>query len=69
VLFPNPTKNVFNLNQIVKSVVIYNLYGTKILEFKDQYQNMDLSNINTGIYFVCITDEYGSKKTLKLVKE
>jgi len=69
VLFPNPTKNVLNLNQIVKSVVIYNLYGTKILEFKDQYQNMDLSNINTGIYFVCITDEYGSKKTLKLVKE
>lgn len=69
VIFPNPTKGVFSLNKVVESGVLYNLYGTKVLEFKNQYQNIDISTIKTGLYFLQVTDNYGNNATLKLMRK
>jgi len=68
-VYPNPAKGVFSLTQPVTSGVLYNIHGAKALEFKDQYQNIDISGINSGLYFLQVNDQYGNKTTLKLMKE
>lgn len=68
IVFPNPAKGVFSLNKPVDSGVLYNMYGGKTLEFRGQYQNIDISNIKSGLYFLQVTDQYGNYTTLKLMK-
>lgn len=68
-VFPNPTKGVFSLNKMVESGVLYDLSGAKILEFSHQYQNINISDTPPGLYFLQVTDSYGHKKTLKLLKK
>ncbi|WP_055444450.1 sulfatase-like hydrolase/transferase [Lacinutrix himadriensis] len=68
-LYPNPAKGSFSLTKEVQTGVLYNLYGAKTLEFKDQYQDIDISRIKTGLYFLQVVLKDGSKTTLKLLKE
>ncbi|EPR73199.1 Arylsulfatase [Winogradskyella psychrotolerans RS-3] len=68
-VFPNPAKGVFSLNKPVESGVLYNIHGAKTLEFKDQYQNIDISRINSGLYFLQVTNKDGDSSTLKLIKQ
>jgi hypothetical protein len=68
-LFPNPVKDVFSLTEEVESGILYNLHGAKIYEFRNQYKDIDISNVQTGSYFLQVIFKNGSKKTLKLLKE
>jgi hypothetical protein len=68
-VFPNPAKGVFSLSKDVESGILYNLYGSKSLEFKGQSQNIDISSLKPGLYFLQVRDNNGSKKTLKLLKK
>ncbi|WP_407556465.1 sulfatase-like hydrolase/transferase [Winogradskyella sp. 4-2091] len=68
-VYPNPAKGVFSLNKPVESGVLYNVLGEKSLEFSNQYQNIDISGINPGLYFLQVYDQYGNKTTLKLMKK
>jgi len=68
-VFPNPTKGFFSLNKPVQSGILYNIHGAKTLEFKNQHQNIDISHIKSGMYFLQVTDLYGNYTTLKLMKK
>ena len=68
-LFPNPIKDVFSLTNEVESGVLYDLKGAKAFEFNNQHKDIDISNLETGLYFLQVTFKNGRKKTLKLVKE
>lgn len=68
-VYPNPVKAVFNLTKEVQSGVLYNVYGAKAFEFKNQYRNIDISNLEVGLYLLQVNYKDGSKKHLKLLKE
>lgn len=67
--FPNPIINILNIktsiNITIKEVVIYNTLGKKILE--SATSQIDLSQLNTGIYFVKVVTNLGNlhKKIIK----
>ncbi len=68
-LYPNPVKNTFSLTKEVASGVLYKAYGAKAYGFKNQYKNIDISNLNAGLYLLQVKYKDGSKKYLKLLKE
>ena len=68
-LFPNPVKGIFSLSKEVESGVLYNLHGAKTYEFNNKYQDIDISSLKTGLYFLKVTFINGSKRTLNLLKE
>jgi hypothetical protein len=69
VLFPNPTSNYFvitiSADIILKEVVLYDLYGRRITTTSKN--NLDLSHLSNGVYFIKIYTNNGSitKKILK----
>jgi hypothetical protein len=70
ILYPNPVKNILNINTRITSykIEIYSRVGQLLYENKDQ-NTIDFNNYNTGIYFIKITDDQKnciSKKIIKL---
>jgi hypothetical protein len=68
-LYPNPVKNTFSLTKEVVSGILYNTYGSKSYEFNNQYKDIDISNLGTGLYLLQVTYKNGNKEYLKLLKE
>ncbi|NRD20686.1 sulfatase-like hydrolase/transferase [Winogradskyella eckloniae] len=68
-LYPNPVTGTFSLSKAVKSGVLYSLQGAKTFEFNDQYEDIDISELKAGLYFLQITNTDGSQSVLKLLKE
>ncbi|PHS67630.1 MAG: hypothetical protein COB12_02515 [Flavobacterium sp.] len=74
-LFPNPIANEFfisidNVSEKI-SVTIYNMLGEIILTEKNYKSNssIDVQNLNSGIYFVSITDENRNTSIKRLIKK
>jgi hypothetical protein len=75
-LFPNPAKNTVNiaLNKKPESSVLYQLYDIQGRElqsgtFSRQQEEINISSLSKGMYFITITSENQKKKKKKLVKE
>ncbi|MCL9806494.1 alpha-amylase family glycosyl hydrolase [Flavobacterium amniphilum] len=72
VLYPNPSNGYFNLSEAVKTVEIYNLTGQLVKTFKGGFaaqHNFSVENLNSGLYFVKLTNETNQQGTIKLIKE
>ena len=70
-IYPNPAKNILNITSDsfeVKNVEIYNLLGKLVLFEAVSNQNLNISALNKGVYFVKVTQE-GKTITRKLVVE
>ncbi|QSS97293.1 alpha-amylase family glycosyl hydrolase [Psychroflexus sp. ALD_RP9] len=69
-LYPNPTSNAFKLSVNAKTVKIYNTLGKEVKSFEavNAHQILNISELETGLFFVQITNESNVKETLKLVK-
>ncbi|WP_438972288.1 T9SS type A sorting domain-containing protein [Polaribacter sp.] len=73
-LYPNPVKNTFyiksNTNQNLK-IDLYSITGKLIYKnLKLENQGIDVSNLNSGIYFTSIKNENNkSLKTIKIIKQ
>ena len=74
-LYPNPTKNILNIKlpeniQVnVNLVIIANSLGQIVLETKaENTTTIDVSQLQSGIYFINLTTNYGDWKG-KFVKE
>ena len=66
---PNPTTNTFTIDlngEILEKVVIYNELGQRVKEVTTN--EVDISNLSNGIYFVKITSQSGKIATKKLIK-
>ena len=53
-LYPNPVKNVFHIQGDLKTekVLLFDLNGRKIMEWKNPNRTYDISNLKNGIYFI-----------------
>ncbi len=69
-IYPNPVKSKFSLsypNLMISKVEIFNSLGQNIKTINDNFEEIDMSAITSGIYILKITTEFGiiKKKMLK----
>ncbi|SEL91950.1 Por secretion system C-terminal sorting domain-containing protein, partial [Aquimarina amphilecti] len=64
-IYPIPTKGLLNISVPIKKVTIFNMIGEKV--FESNTNTFDISELNSGIYFVNIEGEKGNtvKRILK----
>jgi pullulanase/glycogen debranching enzyme len=70
-IYPNPTKNQFQINAQSNQVVIFDLLGKKVAEFKGEFEtneSFSIQHLKNGIYIVKITGLQGSS-ILKILKK
>lgn len=73
-VFPNPTRNILNVYSpasFLKGIEVHDVRGRRLSEEIDQEQHtvsIDLTSLETGIYFVRIDTEAGSV-TKKIIRE
>lgn len=71
-VYPTPTKNILYIenNLPINTIEITSVLGQQIItkEINNTSANIDLSNINSGIYFVTLSSN-GNDKTVKIIKE
>lgn len=68
--YPNPTKNnniYFSKHNDIETVEIFSLQGKLISTFKNIKNNINVSEINNGVYLIKATDKYNNSYTNKLV--
>jgi hypothetical protein len=69
-MYPNPvvdgTLYINTTANAEKAVVIYDVVGKQVLNTKTSTGSVNVSSLNSGIYFVNITEE-GKTATMKLV--
>ena len=70
-VYPNPTSSYFSINANPTKIEIYGISGQLIKRFNESRAKdfqYDVSDLNTGLYFVKISSEKGTS-TVKLIKE
>lgn len=72
-IYPNPATNELNISsdEEIKSITIYNIQGAMIAELNPNsaFSNLNISNYQTGLYFVKILTENDEMVTMKLIKK
>ncbi len=68
--YPNPVKDYFfiNTNYAFDDVRLYDIHGKIVNTFKRTYA-YNISNLESGIYFVSLSNNIENLLTLKLIKE
>ncbi len=74
VIFPNPTDNYLEVvckNSIVERFSIYNIQGQKMMQlnFQQNEQPIDISSLQSGVYFLKAESDTGQQFTAKFVKK
>ena len=68
-VWPNPTKGLLHIEgEDILKVDLYNLVGQRMLS-KENANDIDLSDVEDGIYFLVISDKNGAKSITKVIKE
>ena len=71
-LYPNPVKDLLKIDNIgsyeITSIKLYDLLGKLVLVEGNDFNQLDLSNLNSGLFFVEIETELGVL-TKKVIKE
>jgi len=62
-LYPNPAKNYFQLSSTknVDNVELFNLNGQKVLSKNSSLERINIEGLSSGVYFVKINSENGTK--------
>ncbi|PQJ78628.1 T9SS type A sorting domain-containing protein [Polaribacter porphyrae] len=68
-IYPNPATKLIQIevNTFIKKGIIYNWIGQKVKTFKDK--NIDVSNLNKGVYLLKIETESGKIGLRKMIKK
>ncbi len=70
-IYPNPVRDVLTIasdNLLIENYKIYSTNGTLILSKINSQNNIDVSGLANGIYFIEVTSESGNK-VQKFIKE
>jgi endoglucanase Acf2 len=70
-LYPNPVKNILNLNSTVKTITkveIYSVIGKKVIEFNQGLEKMNIEELSSGLYVIKVISTDASFTT-KFIKE
>ena len=72
ILYPNPSINKITINisdnSLIKGVKIYNLLGEEILNYNQNINEIDVSNLKVGIYLVNVFTDKHDYKTKMVIK-
>jgi 1,4-alpha-glucan branching enzyme len=71
-LYPNPVSDYFTLNVSSSKVEIYSLSGQLVKSFLDKGNKMtkfSVSELNTGLYIVKVTDDINKTQVMKFLKK
>ena len=66
-VYPNPMNNTLYINGDVKDVTIFNAVGQQVL-FVENANEINVEDLNEGLYFVRISDKKGNNVVKKIVK-
>ncbi len=69
-LYPNPAKETLFINSshTVSSIVIFDITGKQVLQLAELTNNqVNISNLNPGVYMVKVGDNHNNYTTQKLV--
>ena len=66
-VYPNPMNNTLYINGDVQDVTIFNAVGQQVL-FVENANEIDVTDLNEGLYFVRISDKNGNSVVKKIVK-
>ena len=71
VVMPNPANNYFELSKSAFKVEIFSITGQLVKSFKNTVPNeqFQISDLNSGLYIVKVTDEDRFEKNIKLLKQ
>ncbi|GGD19894.1 alpha-amylase family glycosyl hydrolase [Flavobacterium orientale] len=70
-IYPNPATTSFSLNVSANRVEVYSLTGQLVKSFTASFSEnhlFDVSELNSGIYMVKVSDTYNREKVMKLIK-
>ena len=70
-VYPNPIKNTFKINLKVDRLIIYDVNGKKVKEFKGEFEknhSFETNHLKTGLYFLEVRTKNG-KAFKKIVIE
>ncbi len=67
---PNPTTGILNIRGVnnLRGIEVYNINGQFVKRFDINLQQIDISEVQAGVYFVNIETEQASKR-IKIVKQ
>ena len=69
-IYPNPASNNFSIKGNFEKAQVYTISGQIVKTFVSSDNNLfSISDLNTGIYLVKVSDANNNSKTLKLIKE
>jgi hypothetical protein len=70
-VYPNPVNNVLNINSDFNNITnteIYSITGKLLLSVGNNPKEINLENIESGMYFVKITTPDGNNQSFKIIK-
>ncbi|MDC8000389.1 T9SS type A sorting domain-containing protein [Aequorivita todarodis] len=70
-VYPNPTKGLIYINPKTKTIIsigVFDLLGKKVLQLEGNIQRIDISTLQSGMYFLRIVTEVGDF-VHKIIKE
>ena len=65
--YPNPTNDVVNFNQNIKSVLVFSIDG-KLINTNLENNKVDVSNLSKGLYLIQMVTDEGEVISDKLIK-
>ncbi|WP_298895600.1 T9SS type A sorting domain-containing protein [uncultured Psychroserpens sp.] len=71
-LYPNPAQHeitIVSTNIIINQVEIYNVNGKMVMLIDNQFQKIDISQLQSALYFVKLYSNSGKYKMIKLLKK
>ena len=67
-VYPNPMNNTLYINGDVKDVIIFNAVGQQVM-FVENANEINVEDLNEGLYFVKVSDKRGNSAVKKIVKK
>jgi len=70
-LYPNPAVNDLYISgkSTLSKVEIYNVVGSRVREYRNVLQSINVSELKSGVYMIRLTDSHGQSFTSKFMKK
>lgn len=73
-IYPNPTNKILNIeiqNSTFSNIELFDIYGKLIqtFEINNTTKSINIEHLNSGVYFIQISNNKGNKITRKLIKK
>ncbi len=70
-VYPNPVQDILKITNDIgdlSSVEVYSVTGKLLLAVESNIKEIDMTNFDTGMYFIKITTTAGTKQSFKVIK-